>query len=76
MLASNRLSSQLGVTSVSDVCALPLYSFVSSLPLIVIVSGAFVIVRTTFAVPELVAVSLFRLYASPVYATVAVTVAL
>ena len=47
MLASNRLSVQLAVTSVSEVCALPLYTLLSLLPLIVIVTAFFSIVNVT-----------------------------
>ena len=47
MEATNRLSSQLGVTSVSEVCALPLYTLLSEEPLIVIVTAFFVISNVT-----------------------------
>ena len=43
MEASNRLSLQLGVTVVSEVCSLPLYTLLSEEPLIVIVTAFFVI---------------------------------
>ena len=43
----NRLSLQLGVTVVSEVCALPLYTLLSEEPLIVIVTAFFVILNVT-----------------------------